>query len=95
MPFFILMRALKAVRAPRRIGFSVLPAGLLASGSVYSPFLPVSLNGTVAFSWLSSPVTAAGPRWNFTIFPIKTLRVAWLKKRVSELPRCVKAGALK
>jgi hypothetical protein len=37
MPFFILMFALKAARVPRRIAVSVLPAGLLASGSVYSP----------------------------------------------------------
>jgi len=41
-------------------------AGLLASGSSYSPPFPSLL--TVAFR-LSSPVTAAGPQRIFTVFP--------------------------
>jgi hypothetical protein len=52
-------------------------AGLLASGSAYSPHLPARLArdviATFAGQWylrLSSPVTAAGPRRIRTVFPI-------------------------
>jgi hypothetical protein len=40
-------------------------------------------------------ITAAGPRWNFTIFPIKTRAGCLMIERVSELAHGVKKRALK
>jgi hypothetical protein len=48
MPFFILISALKAARVPRRIAFSVLPAGFLAFPTADSLPDPVSrISGAV------------------------------------------------
>jgi hypothetical protein len=66
-------------------------AGLLAPGSFVVLRLPIVSDSGIMQPWF--PVTAAGPRWILTIFPIKTQRVAWLLKRVYELPRCVKEGS--
>ncbi len=65
MPFFI-----PAARLPIREERDTLlrrRAGLLASGSSYSPPFPSML--TVAIR-LSSPVTAAGPQRIYTVFPL-------------------------
>jgi hypothetical protein len=65
MPFFI-----PAARLPIREERDTLfrrRAGLLASGSSYSPPFPSML--TVAIR-LSSPVTAAGPQRICTVFPL-------------------------
>jgi hypothetical protein len=48
MPFFILIHSLKAARVPRRIAFSVLPAGFLAFPTADSLPDPVSrISGAV------------------------------------------------
>jgi hypothetical protein len=54
----------------RQIPFrrQVKQVGLLTSGSFYLPCLPIQ-SRTVTFLQRSSPVTAAGPLLNFTIFP--------------------------
>ncbi len=44
-----------------------LQAGLLTYGSTYWPGLPILSDSGVI--WRSSPITAAGPRRNFTVFP--------------------------
>ena len=43
-------------------------AGLLAFGSSYSPHLPVPLRRNSGALWISSPITAAGPPRNCTVF---------------------------
>ena len=50
-----------------------LDAGLLASGSSYTPRLPAGLAADSDFVRRSSPVTAAGPRRYCTGFPLKAL----------------------
>src|SRR5271157_1232925 len=65
MPFFIPVAKLP-IREERDTLFC-RQAGLLASGSSYSPPFPSML--TVAIR-LSSPVTAAGPQRICTVFPL-------------------------
>ena len=65
MPFFIPVARLP-IREERDTLFC-RQAGLLASGSSYSPPFPSML--TVAIR-LSSPVTAAGPQRICTVFPL-------------------------
>jgi len=50
---------------------NIISAGLLASGSSYSPRLPILTNSDVLR--LSSPVTAAGTRRIYTVLPFKAL----------------------
>lgn len=56
---------------PRSRYVRAFMAGLLTYGSSYLPSLPVFTDsGRI---WRSSPITAAGPRRNCTVFPIEAL----------------------
>jgi len=60
-------------RRPGRVsqsGTSILQAGLLALGSSYSRCLPGALSNPSGHQPVSSPITAAGPRRFYTVFPI-------------------------
>jgi len=46
-------------------------AGLLALGSSYSSGLPRNLQVSSGMSWVSSPITAAGPHGYRTHFPFR------------------------
>jgi hypothetical protein len=56
------------VPQPSRERWSILQEGLLAHGSPYSPCLPIRRGGQW-HSRVSSPLTAAGPRGIYTLFP--------------------------
>ena len=59
-------------RHPRTISTARPRVGLLAFGSSYSPPLPGGTSSS-GLSRLSSPITAAGPRWIRTTFPFDRL----------------------
>jgi len=75
MPYFILKRSLNRDPSPRRSSEQrILRAGLLASGSSSGRVFPFFR--TVTFQRPLSPVTAAGPRRNRTVFPHRPIRAA-------------------
>ena len=60
-------------RRPARIARacpSILQAGFLALGSIYSRRLPRACINPSGLQPVSSPITAAGPRRFFTVFPL-------------------------
>ena len=60
-------------RRPGRVSqpdTSILQAGLLALGSSYSRRLPGALRNPSGRQPVSSPITAAGPRRFYTVFPV-------------------------
>ncbi len=69
---FLEQLRLAAANLPLAI-YLILQAGFLAPGSTY--FLPLPIVcGNNSGSWqISSPVTAAGPRWIRTSFPFQPL----------------------
>ena len=71
-------------------------AGLLALGSSYLPRLPIRGSPRTVAVRLSSPITAAGPRRNCTVFPSRPrgrLRALQQPTGLSHCPASVSSGA--